>query len=178
MQTWKEHFKNLFGNSPKVKHKPITKIINRKLKIKLGQLTQDKFNEVLRKIQNRDAAGPDEILPKVCKTRKFDDLLVRFCNAVYKRNPIEVWTKGCILPSPTKDDLGIIKNYRVITLRCIAAKVYRALLRNVIKPEIGKILKKNRNGCRRKRSTISQILTICQIFEWVRVKILRQHDCL
>ena len=35
IHVWKEHFKNLFGNSPKIKDRPIAKIINWKLGIKL-----------------------------------------------------------------------------------------------------------------------------------------------
>ena len=43
---WKEHFKNLLGKSPKVTDKPITKIINNQLDIKLGQFTQELNIEV------------------------------------------------------------------------------------------------------------------------------------
>ena len=80
------------------------------------------------------------------------------------------WTKGCILPFPKKGDLGLVKNYRSITLTSIAAKIYNALLRNRIEPKIENILWKNQNGFRRKRSTTSQILTIRQILEGVRAK--------
>ena len=45
---WKD-FKNLFGKSRKDTNKPITKIINNQLDIKLGQLTQEKLDEVQRK---------------------------------------------------------------------------------------------------------------------------------
>ena len=36
IHTWKEHFQNLHGKSPKVTDKPITKIINNQKDIKLG----------------------------------------------------------------------------------------------------------------------------------------------
>ena len=65
------------------------------------------------------------------------------------------------------------KNYRGITLISIAAKIYNALLRNRIEPEIDNILRKNQNGFRRNRSTTSQILTICRILEGVRAKNLQ-----
>ena len=78
--------------------------------------------------------------------------------------------KGCILPFPKKGDLGLAKNYRGITLICIAAKIYNALLRNRIEPKIDSILRKNQNGFRRNRSTTSQILTIRRILEDVRAK--------
>ena len=71
--------------------------------------------------------------------------------------------KGCILPFPKKGDLGLVKNYRGITLTSIAAKIYNALQRNRIEPKIDLIFKKNQNGFRRNRSTTSQILTIRRI---------------
>ena len=81
--------------------------------------------------------------------------------------------KGCILPFPKKGDLGLAKNYQGITLTSVAAKIYNALLRNRIEPKIDNILRKNKNGFRRNRSTTSQILTIRRIFEGVRVKNLQ-----
>ena len=79
--------------------------------------------------------------------------------------------KGCIFPFPKKDDIGLAKNYRVITLTSIAAKIYFALLRNCIEPNIDNILRKNQNGFRRNRSTTSQILTIPRIIEGVRANL-------
>ena len=43
-------------------------------------------------------------------------------------------------------DRGIAKNYPDIGLTFIAAKIYNALLRNGIDPEIEKILWKNEDG--------------------------------
>ena len=109
---------------------------------------------------------PQEVL----KTRQFDDILLRHCNAVYNQNPIGRWTKGYILPFPKKGNLGLAKNYRGITLTSLAAKIYKSLLRNRIEPKIDNILRKNQNSFRRNRFTILQILTICRILEWERAK--------
>ena len=87
------------------------KIVNNQLDIKLRQLTQVELGVVLTKIKNRKVASLDKILPEVWKTRKFSDLLLRCCNAVYNQNPIERSTKGCILIFPKKAELGIAKNY-------------------------------------------------------------------
>ena len=124
--------RNLLVNQPKITHEPITRIISKQLDIKLGPFTQEELDSVLRKIKNRKAAGLDEITPEVWKTRQFDDILLRHCNAVYNQNPIDRWMKGCILPFPKKGDLGLAKNYRGITLTSIAAKIYNAPLRNRI----------------------------------------------
>ena len=109
--------------------------------------------------------------PQKCgRQRKFDNILLQHCNAVYNKNPIDRWMMGCILPFPKKDDLRLAKNYRGITLTSIAAKIFNALLRNCIEPKIDNILKKNQNGFQRNRSTMSQILTIHRILEGVRAK--------
>ena len=78
--------------------------------------------------------------------------------------------EGMHPPFPKKGDLGLAKNYRGITLTSIADKIYNALLRNHIEPNIDNILRKNQNGFRRKRSTTSQILTIRRILEGIRAK--------
>ena len=173
IKLWKQHFENLLGNPPKITHEPITRIISKQLDIKLCPFTREELDSVLRKIKNRKAAGLDEIPLEIWKTRQFDDILLRHCNAVYNQNRIDRWMKGCILPFPKKGDLGLAKNYRGITLTSIAAKIYNALLRNRIEPKIDNILRKNQNGFRRNRSTTSQILTIRRILEGVRAKNLQ-----
>ena len=175
VKLWEQHFKNLLGNPPEITDEPITRIISKQLDVKLGPFTKEELDSVLRRIKNRKAAGLDEIPPEVWKTRQFDDILLRQCNAVYSQNRIERWTKGCILPFPKKGDLGLAKNYQGITLTSIAAKIYNALLRNRIEPKIDNILRKNQNGFRRNRSTTSQILTIRRILEGVRAKTYRRH---
>ena len=101
--------------------------------------------------------------PEVWKTRKFDDILLQYYNAVYNQNTIDRWTKGCTLPFPKKGDFRIAKNYCGITLTSIAAKIYNALVCNRIELKIEKILWKNQNGFQRNRSTTSEILTIRRI---------------
>ena len=171
VKLWEQHFRNLLGNPPKITDEPITRIISKQLDIKLGPFTKEELDSVLRRIKNRKAAGLDETPPpEVWKTRQFDDILLRQCNAVYSQNRIERWMKGCILPFPKKGDLALAKNYQGITLTSIAAKIYNALLLNRIEPKIDNILRKNQNGFRRNRSTTSQILTIRRILEGVWAK--------
>ena len=173
IKLWKQHFQNLLGNPPKVTHEPIKRIISKQIDIKLGPFTTEELDSVLRKIKNRKAAELDEIPLEVRKTRQFDDILLRHCNAVYNQNPIDRWMKGCILSFPKKGDLGWVKNYRCITLTSIAAKIYNAHLCNRIEPKIDNILRKNQNRFRRNRSSTSQILTIRRILDGVRAKNLQ-----
>ena len=140
---WKEHFQNVLGNPLKVTYEPITTIISKQLEIKLGPLTLKEIDSILWKIKNRKTAGLDEIPPGVWKTRHFDDILLRHCNAVYNQNPRDIWMKGSILSCPKNGDLGSPKNYRGITLTSIAAKTYNPLLRNCIGPKIDRIFRKD-----------------------------------
>ena len=78
--------------------------------------------------------------------------------------------KGCILSFSKKGDLGLVKNYRGITLTSIAAKIFNALLRNRIEPNIDNIHRKNQNGFRKNRSITSQILIRRRILEGVQAK--------
>ena len=110
IKLWKQHFENLLGNTPEVTHEPITTIISKQLDIKLGPFMQEELDSVLKNLKNRKAAGLDEIPPEVWKTRQFDDILLRHCNAVYNQNPIDRWMMGFILPFPKKGDLGFAKN--------------------------------------------------------------------
>ena len=74
IQMWKEHYKNLLGNFPKITDKPIMKIINSQIDIKLGQFIQEELNVELTKIEMEKAANLDKIPSEVWKTKKFDDL--------------------------------------------------------------------------------------------------------
>ena len=64
------------------------KTINNQVGIKLGQFTQE-LDVILAKTKNRKATVFYEIPPEIWKTRKFDDLLLRYCNAGYIQNTIE-----------------------------------------------------------------------------------------
>ena len=61
---WKKHFENLLGNPPKVTE-PFTRIVSKQLDIKQEPFTQEELDSVLRKINNRKAAGLDNIPPEV-----------------------------------------------------------------------------------------------------------------
>ena len=61
----------------------------------------------------------------------------------------------------------------LVIYTCVYKYIYNALLRNSIQPKSDNILRKNQNGFRRDRSTISQMLTIRRILEGVRAKNLQ-----
>ena len=98
-QKWKEHFEILFGNPPEGIYKTTKKFINTPLNINIGQFTEEELDTVLKRIKIRNAAGLNEILSKLWKTKKFDDIL-RLCNAVNKENTIQKWKKDCVFFFP------------------------------------------------------------------------------
>ena len=80
---------------------------------------QKELDSVLRKIKNKKAARLIEIPTEAWKTREFNDILLRYCNAVYNQKSIDRLTKGGILPFSKKGDLEKANNSRGITLTCI-----------------------------------------------------------
>ena len=110
-----------------------------------------------------------KILQNEWKQRIFDGILLRLCNAAYKHNTTEKWTKGCILLFVKKDDLEISKNYSGISLTAVTAKVYDALFQNRIKPETENILKRNRKRFLEK-SILNGTNPDCQTVERVQAK--------
>ena len=69
---------------------------------------------------------------------------------------------------PKKGDLSLVTNYRGIcqyAIMSIAAKIYNKMILNRLVPFIDPILRKNQNGFRRGRSTLSQILCLRRIIE-------------
>ena len=79
IQIWKEHFKNLYGNSSEVTDKPITKIIDSQLDIKLRLFTEKELNVLLTKIKRG----------KSCRSRR---------NTQRSMEDKEITTTGFIIP--------------------------------------------------------------------------------
>ncbi|XP_063587867.1 uncharacterized protein LOC134765253 [Penaeus indicus] len=84
---------------------------------------------------------------------------------VYTQSTIKIWTQGCIIPFPKKSDLSLATNYRGITFTATAAKIYNAMLRDRIQPEIEKILRPHQNGFRLNRAITGEIITIRRLIE-------------
>ena len=96
----------------------------------------------------------------------FHQLLLKYCNLAFTEGLCpSVWPKSQIIPFPKKGDLSLATNYRGISLLSIAAKIYNKLILNRLVPKIDPLLRKNQNGFRSGRSTLSQILTLRRIIE-------------
>ena len=99
----------------------------------------------------------------------FHQLLLELCNFALTNNiSPSIWLQSQIIPIPKKGDLTLPTNYRGISLLPIAAKFYKKLLLNRLRPKIEPILCKNQNGFRPDRSTLGQILTLRRIIEEIK----------
>lgn len=163
----KKHFEDLLGSAPKVKKSTITPVVAIVLNIKTGLFEMYELFKLKNKYK---ANGLDNIPPNVWKHDEIREILLGFCNDVYEQEEIKSWTEGCLLPFPKSADLGSTSNYRGITLTSTAAKIYNLMLLNRIRPVIEKVLRKNQNGFRLRRSTIGQIITTRRILEGARNK--------
>ena len=160
-------------NPPEILDEPTKEIIHDQLDIKVGQFTEEKLDTVQKKLKVEKL---QVLMNYPLKYGRQQNILLWLCNAVYKQNTIEKWTKRCILLVSKNGDLGITKNYRGIIHTAIVAMVYHAQLLSCIQPEVEKILKKNQSCFQRNRSTISQIVTLYWTIKGVHAKILRQHS--
>ena len=67
--------------------------MNCQVVIRLGEFAKEVFDMVWKKFKSRKVNKHDTITSEVWKTRKFDNLLLRLCNALNKQN-LEI-NKGC-----------------------------------------------------------------------------------
>jgi hypothetical protein len=163
---WLKHFKNLLGEAPNVTPNIPRTQIARNLKISTSNFTLQELHKVINPLSKKKKMGLDNISPVIWKDPKFHELLLENCNHVLNTfDAPELWLYSGIVPLPKKGNLSLHKNYRGISLTCIAAKIYNKLLLNRIFPALNPILRRNQNGFRKGRSTIAQILALRRIVE-------------
>ena len=167
---WLNHFKSLLGNHPTLNTEalPLTQIFA-ELDINTSPFTKDEIQKCVKLFSNNKSSGLDNIPTLLWKDPLFTDLLLEFCNHTFENlTPPSAWLTGGIIPVPKKGDLTIASNYRGITLLPIAAKIYNKLILLRIAPALDPLLRKNQNGFRKGRGTLSQILAIRRILEEMR----------
>ena len=136
------------------------------LDIPTSEFTTIELKSAIKNLKSSKAFGPDNIPAVIWKDPIFHDLLLKLCNfcLINKTGPSS-WRTSQIIPVPKKGDLTLVTNYRGISLLPIAAKIYNKLILNRLLPKIEPILRKNKNGFRAGRSTLSQILALRRIIE-------------
>ena len=168
LSNWANHFGSLLGKEPKLPDNislPREKISDT-LDIPTTEFTLTELHKALKQTKSSKAFGPDNIPPIIWKDPVFHQLLLKYCNLAFTEGLCpSVWPKSQIIPFPKKGDLSLATNYRGISLLSIAAKIYNKLILNRLVPKIDPLLRKNQNGFRSGRSTLSQILTLRRIIE-------------
>ena len=164
-KNWLDHFKKLLGATPTISDdQELPKVqIAGTLNISTKPFTMEELNAVTSTLKDQKLPGLDNIPGLIWKDSTFHDLLLHICNyTLLHLNPPSAWRKTGIIPPTKKGDLTLPSNYRGISLSAIASKIYNKLLLRHIVPEVDPLLRKNQNGFRRGRSTISQILSQIQ----------------
>lgn len=169
-ENWLKHFQSLLGNPPKVNVDPLPLFqVSDRLNIPTNPFTLDELEKTTKLFSNNKSSGLDQIPTVLWKDPTFLELLLEFCNHTFEnQTPPSAWLTGGIVPVPKKGDLTSASNYRGITLMPIAAKIYNKLILNRIVPFLDPLLRRNQNGFRKGRGTLSQILSIRRILEEMR----------
>ena len=160
----------MLGNVPKgnANALPLHQVFE-ELNIPTNPFTLDELKKTVKLFSNNKSPGLDNIPTILWKDPTFLTLLLEFCNHTFEyHSPPSAWLTGGIVPVPKKGDLTLASNYRGITLMPIASKIYNKLILNRIVPFLDPLLRKNQNGFRKGRGTLSQILSIRRILEEMR----------
>ena len=168
LDNWLTHFQNLLGKPAKVPDidtlpsVPVSDTLN----INTSSFTLSELNSATKQLKASKAFGPDNIPAIIWKDKNFHELLLKLCNHTFHTlNAPKIWHQSQIIPMPKKGDLSLVTNYRGISLMSIAAKIYNKMILNRLVPHVEPLLRKNQNGFRRGRSTLSQILCLRRIIE-------------
>ena len=168
LENWSNHFENLLGKSAKVPENCTlpTVPVSETLPIETSSFTISELKAATKNLKSSKAFGPDNIPAIIWKDENFHELLLNLCNYTLStfKSP-KIWHQSQIIPMPKKGDLSLVTNYRGISLMAIAAKIYNKMILNRLVPFVGPLLRKNQNGFRRGRTTLSQILCLRRILE-------------
>ena len=168
LENWSTHFQNLLGKSAKVPDQDtLPRIpVSDTLDINTSPFTISELKTATKQLKSSKAFGPDNIPAIIWKDEIFHELLLKLCNHTFSTlQAPKIWHRSQIIPMPKKGDLSLVTNYRGISLMSIAAKIYNKMILNRIVPFVDPLLRKNQNGFRRGRSTLSQILCLRRIIE-------------
>ena len=107
---WYNHFKGLLGSPPDIEDEDevIGQVLQR-LEIKCGLFDANEYEKAKHSIKEGKAPGDDEIPPEVLKRCSLDDIILDFCNSLFKGDKPEKFSILKILPVPKKADLGIAR---------------------------------------------------------------------
>ena len=134
-------------------------------------VTSPGIEKQLQNLKPNKAAGPDQISPWILKN--FANECARMLQIIYIQSyetgnlPSE-WKTAVVSPIHKKDDKSSPKNYRPISLTCIACKVMEHVLCSHMSKffQANNILSPHQHGFRKGFSTETQLITVLD--DWLR----------
>ena len=168
MESWANHFQNILGKSTKVPDNASLPSVpvSATLDINTSHFTIPELKAATKQLKASKLFGADNIPAIIWKDENFHKLLLQLCNHTLSTfKAPKIWHQSQIIAMLKKGDLSFVTNYRGISLMSIAAKLYNKMILNRIVPFVEPLLRKNQNGFRRGRSTLSQILCLRRLIE-------------
>jgi hypothetical protein len=170
MERWREHFQLILnGNQANTMEKESH---NRRVSMRNTEnpetIEKEELEEAIRKIKIGKAPGSDEVAPEMMKYIgvKAKEKLLYIYNLIWKRKVIpREWTNAVIIPIYKKGNTRDCRNYRGISLLCVAAKVYETIIERKIRKEIEHKLEDVQSGFRKGHNTQDHIFTMQQVIE-------------
>ena len=173
IERWVEHFDQLLNTGALTPSQVITDATGGEYKEEdlIETPTIDEVQDIIDKLKNHKAAGPDQISPELIKyggkmlTRVIYEILL----LIWKSETLpKEWNLGILCPIHKKGDTLNCENYRGISLLCIAYKVFSNILFKLLSPIVDNQIGDYQCGFRKGRSTVDQIFTLRQILEKCR----------
>lgn len=166
LDRWKDHFNSLFNGIPIPNTANIEE--GQDLDVNLGPVTKQEIANMVSKIKNGKAPGPDNIPPEALRADAGTTAEVMLDLLQHIWNTEEVpsdWRNGHIVKLPKKGDLSECKNWRGIQLLSLPSKILARLILERIKKAVDEQLREEQAGFRAGRSCTDQIATLRIIVE-------------
>lgn len=137
MEEWERHFGEVLGEVERRMRGEAER--NRKEEEVEEEITKEELGRVIRTLNDRKAAGGDNIVNEVWKYggEEIRDLLWEICNKVWKGEGwSKEWREGVVVPVVKKGEGDRVEDYRGITLTQTAYKIYAAKLAKRLRKEV------------------------------------------
>ena len=168
LERWKQYFKEVLNNELTSEHTDRDieiKILNED--VELLPPTYNEVSNIIRKLKNNKASGPDNIVPELVKGgQKLKHRIHSLILMIWEKEELPVdWENSTICPIHKKGDRTQCINYRPITLLNVAYKIFAITLCKKLTEIMEGKLGEYQMGFRPDRSTIDNIFILRQIYE-------------
>ena len=132
MARWKRHFEKVLNVQSVVADSVVEELVDHS-EAETTQVTREEVERAVRKLQNRKAAGEDDIVAELLKSGEeaMIDWLLEILQEVWKTKQVpSEWKKVVQVPLHKKNDQKLCDNYRGISLLSVPGKVLSHVLLN------------------------------------------------